>query len=264
MPHMNVNGVNLYYEQAGRGETALVLVHGNVASARWWDLVWEKLTENYTVVRMDLRGCGRSEQPGYGHEISQYSADVRALVSELGLNSSVVVGHSMGGAIAMDMAVTEPMLVKGMVLVNPAPAEGIVTPEERKPLIEKMICDRNLMKMALAAVVPTAAQGEFFESLVDDAMIAGPTIIPNYTSLGEADYRERLADVNIPALIVFGTQDSLLTLDMMERTLDAIPDSELVLYEGIGHSPSVEAPQRLVRDIERFVEKRMSKSSFRG
>ncbi|WP_018130857.1 alpha/beta fold hydrolase [Effusibacillus pohliae] len=255
MPLMEVNGIRMYYEQAGRGEHTLLLIHGNVASSRWWDRVWEALAERYAVVRMDLRGCGRSDQPGNGYNVPQYSEDVRALVRKLGLGRVIVVGHSMGGAIAMDMAVAEPECVQAMVLVNPAPAEGIVTPEERKPLIEQMIRDRNLMKMALAAVVPTAAQGEFFERLVDDAMIAGPTIIPNYTSLGQADYRDRLAHVNVPALIVYGTQDSLISLDMMERTQDAIPGSELLLYEGVGHSPNVEAPERLVEDVVRFVSR---------
>ncbi|MFC4766016.1 alpha/beta fold hydrolase [Effusibacillus consociatus] len=255
MPQITVNGVTLHYQQAGQGETVLVLIHGNLASGRWWDPVWTRLSGNYTVVRLDLRGCGQSEQPGHGNTVPQYSSDARALLKELGFKNVIVVGHSMGGSITMDMAVTEPEMVQGIVLVNPAPAEGLVTPEERKPLLEQMIRDRNLMKMALAAVIPTAAQGEFFESLVDDAMIAGPTVVSNYTSLSEADYREKLAAVKIPTLIVFGTQDSLISLDMMERTRDAIPCSELVLYEGIGHSPNVEAPERLAEDIKRFAEK---------
>lgn len=255
MPHIKVNGVNLYYEKAGHGEETLVFIHGNVGSARWWDLIWPQLVEKYTILRVDLRGCGQSERPGQGHTVPQYSEDVRALIKELGLQNVFVIGHSMGGSITMDIAVHEPQLVKGMVLVNSAPAEGFVTPEERKPLIERMIGDRNLMKMSLAAVMPTAAQGDFFEAIVDDAMVAAPTMISNYTSLGEADYRDRLAEKNIPTLIVFGTQDSLISLDMIERTRDAIRSSKLVLYEGIGHSPNVEAPERLVEDIDRFADK---------
>lgn len=254
MPHKSINGVNLYYELAGEGETTLVLIHGNIASARWWDHVYAPLAEQYRVLRVDLRGCGQSEAPGVGNTVEQYSADVRALLHELGLGNVVVVGHSMGGAITMDMAVREPELMRGMVLLNSAPAEGIVTPEERKPLIQMMINDRNLMKMALAAVVPTAATGDFFEALLEDAMVAAPTMISNYTSLGEADYREQLKDLQIPTLILYGTQDSLITLDMMERTRDAIPNAALITYEGIGHSPNVEAPERFLGDIFTFVK----------
>lgn len=65
----------------------------------------------------------------------------------------------------------------------------MVTPDERKPLIEQMASEYNLMKMSLAAMVPTAAQDEFFELLVEDARIASQAALPNYTSLGEADYR---------------------------------------------------------------------------
>lgn len=254
MPKILVNGVNLYYEIAGSGEKTLLFIHGNVASKRWWDFIWPKLAESYTVVRMDLRGGGQSDKPGQGYTVPQYSEDLRALIKELDLQNVITVGHSMGGSISMDMAVREPEVVKGMILINSAPAEGIVTPEERKPLIEMMIQDRNLMKMSLAAVVPTAAQGGFFESLVDDAMLAGQTVISNYTSLGDADYRTELASLQIPTLIVFGLQDSLISLEMMQRTHEAIPGSCLVQYEGIGHSPNVEAPERLISDIVGFVQ----------
>ncbi|MBL0388722.1 alpha/beta hydrolase [Tumebacillus sp. ITR2] len=256
MPHLNVNGANLYYEQAGNGEHTLVLIHGNVASARWWDHIFAPLAEKFTVVRVDLRGCGQSEPAG-GNSVPQYAADVKALLEELGKTQVTLVGHSMGGAISMELAVTAPHLLEGMVLINSSPAEGLVTPDERKPLVEMMTKDRNLMKMSLAAVVPTAASGEFFELLVEDAMIAGPTAVPNYTSLGETDYRPLLSNCTIPTLIVFGTQDSLITMEMTERTRDAIPGSQVVLYEGIGHSPNIEAPQRLIDDVTAFVTEKV-------
>jgi 3-oxoadipate enol-lactonase len=254
MPHFPNDGVNLYYERAGEGDTALVLVHGNIGSSRWWEPLWDDLAATGQVIRLDLRGSGRSDAPGVGYTVPQYSADVRALLHHLGIRKAVVVGHSMGGSITMNIAVTEPELLAGMVLLNSAPAEGLVTPEERKPLIESMIGDRNLIKMALAAVVPTAASGDLFEAIVDDAMIAGPTMVSNYTSIGETDYRPLLANTEVPTLIIYGTLDSLISLDMMERTRDVIPGSELVLYEGVGHSPNVEAPQRLLEDLKRFVE----------
>lgn len=252
MPHLQINGFRMHYEQAGHGDTALLLIHGNVASSRWWDKIWQPLAEQFTVVRADLRGCGQSEGAGEGNTIPQHSADVRVLAEHLGLQNAIVVGHSLGGSVAMDIACRDPFWLKGFVLINSAPAEGFVTPEERKPLLQQMIQDRNLMKMALAAMVPTAASGDYFEALVDDAMVAGPTMISHYQSLNHADYRAQLAERETPALLIYGTQDSLILLDMMERTQQAIPGSELVLYDGIGHSPNVEAPERLVADIVRF------------
>lgn len=179
---------------------------------------------------------------------------MRALIRELGLQNVVVVGHSLGGAVTMDMAVTEPALMQGMVLICSAPAEGFVTPEERHPLIEKMLEDRNLMKMSLAAAIPTAAQGEFFERLVNDAMIAGPACVPNYQSLGQVDYREGLQNSDIPTLVVSCALDSIITLDMLQRTADVTPNSELLVYDGSGHLPMVEAPEQLVKDLKKFVD----------
>ncbi|ARU62878.1 hypothetical protein CBW65_19275 [Tumebacillus avium] len=253
MPHVPINGIDLYYEQAGVGSKVILLIHGNVASSRWWEHLMAPLAERYTVVRADLRGCGQSAgDGGKGNNIKQYSADLRALLKHLGHEQVVLVGHSLGGSVAMDIAANAPELVDGMLLLNSAPIDGLVTPDERKPLIEQMVSDRNLMKMSLAAVVPTAAQGEFFELLVEDAMIAAQTAVPNYTSLGEADYREQLGRGHVRTMIVYGQLDSLITQDMMERTHEGIPGSELVLYEHVGHSPNVEAPERLLQDIVRF------------
>lgn len=257
MPRLGVNGVSIYYEQAGHGDPSLVLIHGNVASSRWWEPVSGRLAEQLSVVRLDLRGCGRSERPGRGHAVPQYSADVRELIRALGLEKVVLVGHSLGGSIAMDLVTSVPGAFQGLILINPAPAEGMITPRERRPLIEQTIRDRNLMRMALAAVIPTAAEGPLFEALVDDAMIAGPTMVPNYVSLEYADYRKQLAAVRIPTLIIYGTLDTLITLDMIAHTQEAIPGSELVLYEGIGHSPNVEAPERVASDIIRFVQEKV-------
>ncbi|ASS75318.1 hypothetical protein CIG75_10160 [Tumebacillus algifaecis] len=254
MPHMKVHGIDLYYEQAGTGSKVVLLIHGNIASSRWWDHMFAPLAERYTVLRADLRGCGQSSgDGGVGNNVQQYSADLRELLQALGHERVVLVGHSLGGAVAMDIACHAPDLVEGMLLINSSPIVGLVTPEERKPLLEQMGRDRNLMKMALAAVMPTAASGEFFEKLVDDAMIAAPTMVPNYTSLGEADYREPLAKQAVRTLIVYGQLDNLITQDMMERTRDGIAGSELVFYEGVGHSPNVEAPEKLVQEIIRFI-----------
>jgi 3-oxoadipate enol-lactonase len=256
MPHQQINGVNLYYEQAGQGDQTLVLIHGNVASLRWWDLVFEELAQSFHVVRIDLRGCGQSGQ-AESYSVPEYASDVRALIETLALQNVVLVGHSMGGAIAMDIAVHAPALVQGLLLLNPAPAEGLDAPDEPIPLLEQMSRDRNLMKMALAATMPTAAGGELFEKLVDDAMVAGPTVLPNYRSIGEIDYRPQLVGLQIPATILYGALDNLISRELIDRTQQAIPGCELVLYEGIGHSPNVEAPKLFIADVKHFVESRV-------
>lgn len=254
MPYQLVHGVQLYYEIQGRGKQNLVLIHGNVGSSRWWDLVLPELLDEFTVLRMDLRGAGRSERPGTGYTLQQYSKDVRDLMHQLSFTPAVVAGHSMGGGIAMDMACTEPELLQGMILINSAPAEGLQTPPERKPLIESMISDRNLMRMALAAVVPTAAKGEFFEALVDDAMIFAPAMISNYESIGESDYQELLKTSAIQTLILYGKEDSLITIEMMRRTQAVIPLSRMWEFEGIGHSPIVEIPLQVAKRIQQFAK----------
>lgn len=263
MPQHRINGVNLWYEQAGQGSPTLVLLHGNLASKRWWDLVFPMLAETYTVVRVDLRGNGESEQAD-SYSIPEYGADVREQIKALGLTDVIVVGHSMGGAVAMDIAANEPELIRGFLLLNSAPIDGMDASEEIIPLLVQMSQDRNLMKMSLAATVPTAASGELFEALVDDAMLAASTVVPNYKSIGSIDYRLQLAETELPCKIVYGTLDNLITREMVDRTQQAIPGSELVLLEGVGHGTTVEAPERVVAEIHRFVARVMGAGTTAG
>ncbi len=125
MPFLDVPGLKIHYEIGGGGKNVLVLLHGNFGSWRWWQPVLERLPEDCRAYAPDLRGCGETGRPGIGHSIEQLASDLHAFSRGLDLPAFHLVGHSLGGAVAMQFALDHPERVRSILLAAPAPAEGM-------------------------------------------------------------------------------------------------------------------------------------------
>ena len=114
----------------------------------------------------------------------------------------VLVGHSLGGAVAISLAVRNPKLLRGLVLVDSAAPSGLQTPEDRYPMIESMRTSRDVLSAALSAVVPTLKDKAFFEALVDDAALMAPTAwVGNARALSRFDYKGKCGAFTAPTLV---------------------------------------------------------------
>ncbi|WP_167577815.1 alpha/beta fold hydrolase [Ammoniphilus sp. YIM 78166] len=250
-----VNGFQMAYEKLGDGNRTLLLIHGNLGSKRWWNLVKEELAQRYTVYSVDLRGCGESEKPNHGYSLPQYGDDVLAFMDLKGIRSCSVIGHSMGGAIAVDLASKAGDRIEKMLLLNPAPIYGYVTSDEKYDMIKRYSTDRELLQAALSAVVPKGAHLPLFADLVEDAWSSTHTAISNARSLGVMDYREAARRIEQPVSILFGEQDVLISLEDMKKMQSYFPHGELVTHHEVGHSPQVEDPEWFLRETLAFLER---------
>ena len=109
MPFVQTPNLRIHYRVAG--DITLVLLHGNFGSWRWWEPVLERLPSGYRVYAPDLRGCGDSARPGFGHNIEVLTSDVFDFITSLNLCDVHLVGHSLGGAVALQAARDHPDLV---------------------------------------------------------------------------------------------------------------------------------------------------------
>lgn len=125
MPFLDVPGLRIHYEIGGDGKKVLVFLHGNFGSWRWWQPVLKRLPEDCGAYAPDLRGCGETGRPGVGHSVEQLASDLYAFSRKLDLPPFHLVGHSLGGAVALQYALDHPEMVRTMLLVAPAPAEGM-------------------------------------------------------------------------------------------------------------------------------------------
>ncbi|MFQ5472860.1 MAG: alpha/beta fold hydrolase, partial [Dehalococcoidia bacterium] len=113
-----INGVNLRYVEAGTGDPAILFVHGWTCNLTDWRFQLEEFAKGHRVVALDLRGHGKSDKPDQDYTIDGFADDVVALIEELGLDRPVIVGHSMGGAIAHNIVRRWPEIAAGAVLVD--------------------------------------------------------------------------------------------------------------------------------------------------
>jgi len=125
MPHADVAGLKLYYERAGSGGRELLFIPGWCCDHTAFRPQFDHFARSHTVTTIDLRGVGESDGPEAGYSIPELADDVVALCAELGIEKPVLVGHSLGGMIAVELGGRHPELPGGLVLVDPGPIDPL-------------------------------------------------------------------------------------------------------------------------------------------
>ena len=248
---VSAGGIRLWYVERGDG-LPVVMVHGNTGSSRWFARVMD--LPGCRTIALDLPNFGRSAPLPGKLSIDAYADKVAEFISAMKIHGPVLVAHSLGGAVAISLAVRNPALLRGLVLVDSAAPSGLVTPEDRYPVIESMRVDCDFLAAALSGVVPTLKDKEFFQVLVDDAMLmAGPAWVGNARALAAFDYNDKCRAFEHPVLVLWGRKDVIVTEAMARETARAFPKAKLVVLEEVGHSVVVEAPSSFTKLLLEFI-----------
>jgi len=230
----------------------VILVHGNTGSSRWWSQVMDMA--GYRMIAPDLPNFGRSDQLDVA-DIDVYADHLAGFISALGLETPIVVGHSLGGAVVMSMAARRPELAKAIVLVDSAAPAGLKTPEEHYPYIELFRTNRDMMRQALAGVAPTMRNVALLDSLTDDAMKMAPLAFAgNARALERFNYTGRAGAFTGPVMVLWGRKDSIVTEAMATQTAAAYSNARLEVIDTVGHSVMVEDPERFRTLLAEFLK----------
>lgn len=159
------DGVALRYLDTGAGEPALLLIHGWTCDHTNWKDQIAHFSPRHRIVAMDLRGHGASDKPEQGYSIDGFVDDVAWLIRELGLDKPVVIGHSMGGVIALNLVRKHPGLAAGIVMVD----SPVFLPEATKGLLAPLFA--GLESPEYASVFDSAARSLFFGPASPPALV---------------------------------------------------------------------------------------------
>ncbi len=232
----------LSYLESGQG-TPVVLIHGNFACKEWWREVLDPPLPGVRFLAPDLPGFGETPAPqGFAPSIPLFAQALRAFQEALGLEEALLVGHSLGGAVAMEAATPK---TKGLILLNSAPPSGLKTPEAYYPILESYRVNRPALEQALTAIAPTR-RPPWFGELVDKAQAMHPASYQGNARALEA-WRYQ-GGYEGPVLVLYGALDPLVTRAMAEETAQAFPRGRLRVLEGVGHALNLENPG-LFREI---------------
>jgi len=267
-----LHGHSLIYATAGSGPV-LVLIHGMGGTFENWEAVIEPLAQRCTVIAPDLPGHGRSEPGGGDYSLGALATALRDLVLTLGHDRATLVGHSLGGGIAMQFAHQFPEVVERLVLVSSGglgPEVSLVLRAAALPGADPFIAatagpgarigsalGRGLARIGLRPNADVAEVARGYASLSDperrEAFLATlRSVVGVRGQRVDAGDRLYLAE-SLPVLIVWGERDPIIPVSHGRHAHEAIPHSRLEVFDGVGHLPQLEAPGRFIATLERFL-----------
>jgi pimeloyl-ACP methyl ester carboxylesterase len=255
-----LQGLEVHYEVHGDGPP-LVLVHGLGGSTAVWRLVRAGL-DGFQVLAYDLRGLGQSSTPAPPYSLGMLVADLDALLEHCGLDRVAVLGHSLGGAVALAYAAERPERVDAVVAVS---APGGTPPEQRDVLGERARIAVQEGMGAIAELHVHAGLPEAFlrahpaETRAYRSVIAGGDAV-GYAALcavlADLDLTDALAAVTAPVLLVHGDLDRVVPCAGTAAVAAAIRDCEVVELAGCGHVVPFERPEELASLAAGFLARR--------
>jgi 3-oxoadipate enol-lactonase len=259
MPKMRVNGVDLYYEVHGEGQP-LIFINGLGSSGRDWEQQVPEFAKFYKVVTFDLRGQGQSDKPQGPYTMATFAADTAGLLQALGAAPAHVVGLSLGGGIAFQLAVDTPALLRTMTIVNSAPEMVLRTFKDRVNVWQRFAIVRLLGMRRMGQVLG----GRLFPKPEQDALRT--TFVERWAENDPKAYTaamramvgwsvtDRLGSIQCPALVIAADMDYT-PLAVKEAYVKLMPHAELAVITDAHHATPVEEPAKFNAVLREFLAK---------
>lgn len=257
------NGMRLFYVLAGSGTPPLVFLHGLTGSQTTWEPVLPAFVERHRVLALDLPGHGRSDKPApdaADYSLPGMAAAVARALDALRLSPAVLIGHSLGGAVALQVALDHPERVSRLILVDSAGLGSEINPrlldlvkaepsrEGVRQLLELFFHDpRQIRDSGVEEAYRNRAAPGGQEAL---RAIAGAS----FRRDGQAiDLLSRAGELTMPVLLLWGGEDQVIPAAHARAAAEAITGAEIEVLAGAGHVPHLEDSERFTRAIERFL-----------
>ncbi len=251
MEKVNVKDIQLAYDRRGRG-MPLVLLHGYPLDHHLWDDILPLLEGSFDVIVPDLRGFGESTMTDSSPVMNDYASDVAGLLDYLGIQKTAIVGHSMGGYVALAFARLYPERVSGLGLVS---SQVLADPPDRKEGRYKSAADvaENGIASVVATMTPKFTSDENLQSFARASMERQQpaAYIGALKAMAERiDSTPLFSSLKVPVVIVHGDSDALIPVDRAREVKAAFPQAHLVEINGAGHIPMMEAKEKTAEALK--------------
>jgi 3-oxoadipate enol-lactonase len=245
MTVIGVGEIELDYERSGAGPPLLAIMGMSGTALSWGEPFLAKLREDHEVIVYDHRGVGASTPLGAGVTIAQMAEDAAGLLGALEIDSAGILGISMGGMIAQELALKYPERVRTLTLgCTYCGGEGsaLASPEVIQRLTEAMMSgdrERALRAGWELNVSPAYAADEqawsYFLDLAAQRAVAIPVVMAQMQACVAHDTRERLGGLAAPTLVIHGSEDQMLPVANGRLIAGLLPDAQLEILDGVGH-----------------------------
>ncbi len=270
---IELHGHRVCFRYRGEGEL-IVLIHGITGRSDQWEPAIDQLSATHTVLAPDLLGHGESAKPRGDYSLGAYASAVRDTMVALGHDRATIVGHSLGGGIAMQFAYQFPERCERLVLVS---SGGLG--REVHPLLRAATLPGSEIVLPLLTHARVLGVGELASRVLGALRLQAGTdlaeVARGYASLGDSEARDAfiasmravldlggqrvsaldrlyLAEA-LPSLIVWGGSDPIIPVDHGRAAHEAMPGSRLEILDGVGHFPQLERPRAFVDALSDFL-----------
>ena len=257
-------------DEGPRDAPVVMLLHGSNADLLTWQQWADALKNDYRVIRFDQRGHGLTgPAPDGNYSLDGFHADIDAVADALGVQRFALAGNSMGGAIAMGYAISNPERLEALILVD---ASGAPVEREGGGNLAFRLAAMPGVGNVMSQFLPRSLVERSLSQSVSNQKIVTPEAVDRYWEMarypGNRDAtRQRFATprqsfspeavskVTVPTLVMWGEEDALIPYEAAGWYMDHLPNAKLVHYPGIGHIPMEEAPERSAADLRSWLGK---------
>jgi len=262
---VDIDGMNVHYRTEGSG-SPVFLIHGTGSCLQTWDVWTDSLKKYHTIIRMDLPGFGLTgARPDNNYSIDMYAKFIDDFATTLNIDTFAIGGNSLGGQIAWYYAATYPEKISKLILVDPA---GFYDLKKGGSLVFNMARKKWLAKWLGKLDTKFSVNNTLREVYYDKSKISDKfknmyydmsmregnreAFMTRVQSI-EKDQTKDLSKLNMPTLILWGKEDLLIPINMLD-SFTVIPNAQKIVYEKVGHSPQEEIPTESVIDAIRFLQ----------
>ena len=267
----HINGIDIYYEEHGDAHAEpLLLIMGYAGNAAAWAPQIPALAARFRVIAFDNRGAGRTAQPEGPYTIPQMADDAAGLLDALGIESAHVVGASMGGMIAQELALRHPSRVRTLTLLCTTPggsrsfgwAEMVENSKQLNGIMDlaAMMTPERMQEGIDAMFTPEfmKAPGEGFQAMIMSSIQYPSTLAGlrgQMAAILQHDTYDRLSEIRVPTLVSAGSDDKLVDARNAPLLAERIPGAELKMFPGLRHGFTAERPEAVNAAILEFLTK---------
>jgi pimeloyl-ACP methyl ester carboxylesterase len=265
---LELDGMNVHYRINGDTGETVVLLHGTAASLHTWEGWINELSKQYRVVSFDMPGFGfTGPEPNGDYTRERYQKFIEDVLLKLNVDICYMAGNSFGGYMAWSYAVNHPDKVKKLAILD---ASGYPRGDQPTPIsfkLQKM----DWLRPVITHVTPSSLVRKSVEVVYYDDSKITDELVQRYFDIllregnrgglmGKMqqityDYSDEIKQVKCPTLIMWGDSDCLVNVEAAPKFHADIPNSELLIYENMGHVPMEEIPEKSVKDFMAFLQK---------
>jgi len=262
MPKVRVNDIDMYYEIHGQGFPLVFIAGFGCASWLWFRQV-PFFSRTFQTIVFDNRGVGKTDKPDAAYSVGMFADDLLGLLRQLSISRCYVLGMSMGGMIAQQLALSSPDLVEKLVLCSTTfgGPQSVPMPESTLKVLTSSA--RLSREESLRCNMATAFSSEYvrdhpevFDQVIS-YLLEDPQPLhasqQQFRALGSFDVEERAHDISAPVLILAGDKDEVVPVENSRLLNARIEHSELVVYEGSGHLIIIERADELNEKVAGFL-----------